>query len=248
VTDAVEPVVENVTDTVEPVVENVTDAVEPVVEKVTDTVEPVVENVTDTVAPIVDEVTGTVDDVTDAVEPVLDGATDAIGDLTDPILDEVTETVDDLTDPILGDAPSDDDAVGVRPQPDDDPIVSGPPGSTAPGPGATTAFLLGDARSAGETSTSIVGVTTSWITGAPASGVLTTFTDIETQRARSSSVVPVGAPPGGPGGTGAFAAAGLFAILALCVRLLLPRMRSTNAHGTAELRSAALALSVERPG
>jgi hypothetical protein len=58
----------------------------------------------------------------------------------------------------------------------------------------------------------------------------------------------VPSPLGGVDPGGALSVVGLFAILALTMRLLLPRIRSTNAPGVPNLRSAALALSVERPG
>jgi hypothetical protein len=60
-------------------IETVTDTVDPVVETVTDTVDPVVETVTDTVDPVVETVMDTVDPVVETVKDTVDPVVETIG-------------------------------------------------------------------------------------------------------------------------------------------------------------------------
>ena len=270
VTDTAEPVLENVTDTVEPVLENVTDTVEPIVVEVIQTVD----EVTDTVEPIVDEVVKTVDEVTDAVEPIVDDVTDTISnvvdpivDVVEPIVDDTTDAIGDVTDPILGGTPPTEDGVVAPPDtgggtpPSDDGVVATPdtgggevvepglPGSDdgdAPDQSGV-ALVFGDAEPLWDAPSAVTGIApVAWYSSA--SDVPTAFGDLAERRNPSSSVMPVASPLGGVDPGGAFGAAGLLAIVGLSTRLLLPLIRSPNAPRVPPLRSAALALSVERPG
>jgi archaellum component FlaC len=274
VTETVEPVVENVTETVEPVVDEVTEAVKPVVDEASEAVKPVVDEVTEAVKPVVDEVTGAVgpivdevieniDDVRDAVEPIVGDVTDTVSDVVDPIVDVVEPIVDDapgaigeVVDPVLHDTPDvirdDTGTIPGDTPPSDDVIVAPPPPAsqdeTDPAERGGVSVLLGHGDPTASDLAVGVGLTDSMLIDASMSGSSTAFGDLSSRRGTSSADPTVGTPFGGVDPGGAFGIAALLAILALSTRLLLPRLRSTTAPRVPALRSAALALSVERPG
>jgi hypothetical protein len=201
-------------------IENVTDTVDPVVENVTDTVDPVVENVTDTVDPVVETVKDTVDPVVETVK-----------DTVDPVVETIGVAVPEPTDIVDPGLPL--SRVIVREPRSAEAVLDGPTGErtgSIGGDGFGGDFPLAVAST---TMAPSIGVS-----GARAAGGAT----------EEGSTGGPNLPLGGSGAGQSLTLLILFAALTTTVRAFRPPILFSIVPRAVAMQSAALALSVERPG
>jgi hypothetical protein len=222
--------IETVTGTLDPVGETVTDKVDPVGETVTDTVDPVVETVTDTVDPVVETVTDTVDPVVETVQ-----------DTVDPVVETVKETVD----PVV-------ETIGVA-VPEPKAIDPGLPLSRVIVSEPRSAEVVLDGRTAERTGAFGGGSFGGDLPLAAASTTMAPSIGVSGTRAAGGatdegSTGGPNLPLGGSGAGQSLTLLILFAALATTVRAFRPPILFSIVPRAVAMQSAALALSVERPG
>jgi hypothetical protein len=212
--------IETVTGTLDPVVEIVTDPVDPVVETVTDTVDPIVETVTDPVDPVVEKVTDTVDPVVETVK-----------DTVDPVVETVKVAVPEPT------------AI----------VDPGLPLSRVFVPEPRSAEVVLDGRTGERTGSIGVDEFGGDLPLAAASTTMAPSIGVSGTRAAGGAIDE--GSTGGPnlplGGSGAGQSLTLlilFAALTTTVRAFRPPILFSIVPRAVAMQSAALALSVERPG
>ena len=190
------------------------------IENVTDTVDPVVENVTDTVDPVVETVKDTVDPVVETVK-----------DTVDPVVETIGVAVPEPTDIVDPGLPL--SRVIVREPRSAEAVLDGPTGErtgSIGGDGFGGDFPLAVAST---TMAPSIGVS-----GARAAGGAT----------EEGSTGGPNLPLGGSGAGQSLTLLILFAALTTTVRAFRPPILFSIVPRAVAMQSAALALSVERPG